>query len=315
MKTRPNLILLVLCSLGTLLSGVERVETKVWEVGDIPIVKLDTYRGDILVEQSESGRVELIMKASAPDEKATDWLENIEVKSTPFGAGRVISIVNTRTGVEFGVGEMPMRSVELTLRVPQVSNLDIRARQGSIEIGHGFEGQMRARIENGNVFVGRTKGSVVVQTEVGDISVARATGNLTATSKSGNLFIGTVLGWAQLPSDSGDIEVTNTWGGVDVVAAAGAVKIGVDATLLRDSRVEARAGGIVLGLNPESVVEIDARAIRGEVDSEISFETTAFNRSDRELRGSLNGGGALIALVSSGGDVDINSVPVFKFEG
>lgn len=224
MKTRLNLILLAACSIGSVVMATERVESHSWAVGDKPIVKVDTYRGDIVIEASDSGRVELVVTASSSDAQADDWLNSIRVKTTPFGAGMVISVVNTRTGEEYGVGEIPQRSVELRLRVPHVASLDIRAREGSIEIGDNFEGQLRARLDRGGVFIGRTKGSVVAHTKEGNISVAGTTGNLTASSQDGNLLIGTVLGWAQLRSESGDIEITHSAKEIDrAVEADGTV--------------------------------------------------------------------------------------------
>jgi len=40
---------------------------------------------------------------------------------------------------------------------PEVVNLDIRAREASIERGDDFEGQIRARLERGDVLIGRTE--------------------------------------------------------------------------------------------------------------------------------------------------------------
>jgi len=221
MKARLSHTLLSACLFTSVVVAAEKVESHTWEVGDIPIVKVDTYRGDLFVEPSDSGRVELIVTASSSDAEAEDWLNDIRVKTTPFGAGLVISVVNTRTDLESGLDEISSRSVELRLLVPRVANLDIRASEGSIEIGDNFEGQMRARLDRGNVIIGRTKGSVIARTEVGNISIGGTTGNLTASTRSGNLVVGTVLGWAQLRSDRGGIEITHTGNGFELAAEAG----------------------------------------------------------------------------------------------
>ena len=282
-------------------------------MGSIPIVKLDTFRGEIRVEPSESGRVELVLAASTPGIEPDAWLRNIEVKSTPFGAGLVISVANTGGEVEFGLSEKSDRSLALTLRVPQVSNLDIRARQGSIEIGNDFEGRTRARLERGSVFVGRTKGSVVAQTEMGTISVARVSGDLTATTRSGNIFVGSVFGWAELHTESGDIEISNTLGGIDAVANAGSVQVGVEQSLAKNSRIEANVGDITLSLNPRSQMALDARARWGSVQTGIPFEVDEGLQNEARIQGSLNGGGPLLALSSHGGNVKIKPAHRFEF--
>jgi DUF4097 and DUF4098 domain-containing protein YvlB len=287
--------------------AAERLESFSWVVGAIPIVKLNTCRGEIRVEPSDSGRVELLMNATTKGSESSSWLKNIQIKVTPIGAGLVISVINTSAGVEFGLGEIPELSLQLTLRAPQVSSLDIQAHQGSIEVGNDFEGRMRVRLDGGNVFIGRTKGSVLAYTGSGTISVARTTGNLTATTRKGNIFVGTVFGWAELRADSGDIEISNTLGGIDAVAQAGSVKVGVESSLERDSRVEANAGNIELSLNPASGMELQAQARRGRVHSEIPFELSEKRVEGGRIHGRLNGGGVLLALSTRGGNVKIKS--------
>ena len=313
MSTKFTQLLSALCLLAGGVSAAERHETYEWLVGDSPIIKVDTFKGSIRVETAQSGRVELELAATAMDENASRWLDKILVKANPFGAGVVLTVKQDGWGVEFGAGTAPQRRIDLVLRVPKQCTLDLKSEAGNIEVADDIQGNLRARVSTGDIYFGRVSGSVTALTRMGNLIVSHATGDLTARSYHGDLHVGTVMGWADLRADHGNIQVTNSYGGLSAHAIKGDIKAGMSRKISADASLKVSAGDIFVDVDPESAFVIDARSSWGKVDSALDFASSESKASPTRLNGARNGGGALLALKASGGDVHIKSVPTYGF--
>lgn len=307
---RPLLLTSLLVS--TVLQAAEREQTFAWSVGQTPIVKLNTFYGSITVEKSSSEQVELVLKAEATGEQAERWLENIAVQGSFFGGGLAITVKNRSSGVEIVVGPEPMHALALTVRVPAACNLDLASQSGSIAVADDLQGRMRARTEVGDIFFGRVEGSVDADTAVGDVVIARATGSMKARSRQGNLNIGTALGRTELRTSSGDIDVLTARAGLDAESSSGDVAIGFGREVPENVRVKTSAGDVKISLDPAAALQVQARAVWGKVNSQVAFaQTTRGGNGKSRLEGVVNGGGPLMALWASGGNVRINAVPTY----
>jgi len=306
----PQILVLAAAIVG-MSRAAERNESYEWAVGDAPIIKVEAFTGSIKIEQTESGRVLLELRARARGNDAKKWIDRIEVKSSPFGAGLVLAVKQTGWGVEFGRGSAPFREVELVLRVPPMCNLDLKSEAGNIEVADDIEGNMRARVATGNIYFGRVNGSVTAVTQSGDLVVARTSGDLKARSFRGNLHVGTVLGEADLKADHGNIEVVNSFGGLTAEAIRGDIKAGMARRVSADSNLKAAAGDVVVDVDPDSPLTVVADSSWGSISSDVEWSHHGDKLSATRLRGDRNGGGPVLALVASGGNVRINGVPTF----
>ncbi len=311
MQTKAPTILAALMLVAGFSRAAERTESHEWLVGDAPIIKVEAFKGSIRVERAESGRVQFELNARASGDNAGQWVDRIAVKANPFGAGLVVSVKQAGWGVEFGSGTAPQRHVEMVLRVPPLCNLDLKSEVGSIEVADDIEGNMRARVSTGNIFFGRVKGSVTAVTRSGNVVIARTTGDLDARSHFGDLQIGTILGWAELRADHGNIDVMNSFGGLSAEAVRGDITAGMSRRVSANSSLKSAAGNIVVDVDPESPLTVQAAASWGRIQSEIDWEVAQGKSTKNRLHGERNGGGPLLALKASGGDVRINGVPTF----
>lgn len=306
----PSILAVILVTTGVS-AAVERIESHEWLVRDAPIVKVETFHGSIRVERSEAGRVELDLRAQATGERAEKWLNRIAVKADPFGAGLVVRVKQEGWSVEFGHGAMPMRDLDLVLKVPARCNLDLKSDQGSIEVADDIEGNMRARVSTGDIYFGRVLSSVTAVTRSGDLVIARTTGDLSARSYFGDVRVGTVMGQADLRADHGNIDVMHSFGGISAESVKGDITAGMSRRVSADARLKASAGNVIVDLDPESAVQIAAASNWGKVRSAQNFEPVDADNTASKLRGSLNGGGPLLTLKANGGDVLIKSVPTY----
>jgi hypothetical protein len=311
MQAKVSQILVTFLLLAGISRAAELTESHEWLVGDAPIIKVNTFNGSIRVERADAGRVQLDLQAQASGENADRWLEKISVKANPFGAGLVVSVQQTGSGVEFGSGVAPQRQLDLVLRVPPQCSLDLTSEAGTIEVDDDLQGNMRVRVSTGTIALGRVLGSVTAITGSGDLVIARTTGDLIARSHHGNLQIGTVMGWAELRADHGSIDVVNSFGGMLAESVRGDIKAGMSRQVSANSHLHASAGDVIVGVDPESSLNVNATSSWGRVRSALEWEVVSGKSTKKRLQGERNGGGALLALKASGGNVKINSVPTY----
>ncbi|GAB5558635.1 MAG: hypothetical protein SynsKO_02820 [Synoicihabitans sp.] len=295
------------------LSAAERVEKYEWPVGDHPIIKVETFRGEIRVVPSESGKVSFALKASAGGPNAEGWLEQISVSTQPFGAGMVVSVKRQGLGLELTPERQPRRDIELVLEVPMVCSLDLKSELGRIEVADGIQGHLRARSSRGDVFFGHVGGSVKIETGSGVINVERVEGDLLAQNAFGDIHVGTVKGKADLTAEHGSIEILSSLGGMMAKAVKGNVQAGISRFVADDTSIHAIAGDVLVRVDPASSLTVDARSSWGKVRSSLDVDASGKKARRSRLSGILNGGGPLLALKASGGNVHIQPEPIHVF--
>lgn len=309
MKTSLRFLAIASALLCSIVHAAERNESFAWVVGDSPIVKLEAFRGKIVVERAEEGKVSLVLSARSEGDRAREWLEQIAVEGHTFGAGVVLAVKHDSLGVELGSGAAPAREVTLTLRIPAACSLDLSTSLGSIEVANDLKGRMRARTKDGDVFFGRIDGSINIEAVRGNITVARATGDLKARSGTGDLVIGTILGRAELRASNGSIEVMSAEGALEAESVRGDVAASLGRNLGENVSLKASAGNVFVAVDPSSALRVEAKASWGKVDSALALDsTTRGGNGKNRLEGVVNGGGPLVALNASGGNVKIQAV-------
>ncbi len=315
MKTQCFGLTILALLLAVTVRAEQRVESHTWEVAQTPMIKLETFRGSIRVEQGAAEQVVVVLKAEASGPEAQQWLEKVQVVKQAFGAGLAIAVKHDSSGIEVNLGGAPVRTVDVIVRVPRTCSLDVRSESGSIEIGHDLIGRVRARAISGDVFIGRIDGDIDAETRFGNVTVARATGKLSARSLSGDVTVGTIMGDAVLRTANGNIEVMSSQGGLDAEATSGDVAAGFARRIERDVAIKAKVGDIRVAVDPDTALQLDARVSWGQIRSGLDFEPMAQAALGKHrLQGLRNGGGPLLALNASGGDVRIDSVPTFEAE-
>lgn len=198
---------------------------------------------------------------------------------------------------------------------------------GNITIGH-VSGKIVAVTSGGAVQVQKGGQSVRVETAGGSIGVKEC-GDLIATTAGGTIEVGDVNGWARLESAGGGIRLlsakglvnANTQGGgiklarltsgVRAETANGPIEAEFVAAKISDTHLATTTGDIVVYLPSEMAVTIKA-AIELSNGHKIHSEfpglrivTEGGNFGPRQVfgEGSLNGGGAVMKVHTSNGNI------------
>ena len=295
-------------------SAVERMIKRAFPVQPGVTVKVDTYRGGIIVEETEASevRAEVRVEFATEDEaQASEGLEALKLEIEKVGNEVTVRARNPRESRAVFAWEEKKRA-ELTFRlfVPSGSSLNLTTLDGGVTVGN-LTGQVAARTRAGTIFCKKIDGAVKAVVETGDIVVSRCTGALDLRVERGNIRTGTIFSAAKLRNDSGDIEVLSAFGGLDAATSAGDIVVGLQNGFTGDAKVEASGGSILAKIEPTAALTLDASTSWGRVQTKLPFALESGGAGKSKFRGKLNGGGPAVRLHAAGGHVRLEAYKQF----
>ncbi|MBI5690783.1 MAG: hypothetical protein HZC55_11885 [Verrucomicrobia bacterium] len=292
------------------LPAASREFRRTFPVGTAAIVKLETYRGDISIDENENREVGLEVEVEAEAENAAaaqELIAGVSVETSAQGQQVAVSIRNPReTGLRPTWREQERTELRIRLLVPVRCDVQVGANEGIVRIGN-LAGQIGVKLGRGDVSLRRIDGSVTVELEQGDLVLSRCSGAVTARLRRGQIYLGTVGGAAELTNDTGGIEVMAVRGSLRAAAQVGDIRVGFAPGLTADSKLTAAAGNIVAAFHGRTACRVEAAASWGRVSSDVSMEIEGGNVGGRSLSGRINGGGPAVVLRASGGSVTLKS--------
>jgi len=174
-------------------------------------------------------------------------------------------------------------------------------------------GQIAAKSGGGNLNIGTGK-VMILETGGGRIQVNKCEGKIRAESGGGGIELNDVLGPAEIQTGGGGIKVGPVTGGIHAETGSGPII----ATLARggiaftDSRLETSVGDIVvyipdgLGITIRAAVEsARGQGIKSEFPEIKVHGSNEFGPREFYAEGSLNGGGPVLHVHTSTGNISI----------
>lgn len=137
------------------------------------------------------------------------------------------------------------------------------------------------------------------------ITVRRAARDDGVTGYVGRRGDGCGLGGnARLRTSGGRVRARNVDGDIEARTSGGSVVVGFARGNAQGGDIHTSGGSVTAQIDPAVALSVDASTSGGGVDSDVPV-TVRGRISRNELRGDLNGGGALLRLRSSGGGVRV----------
>ncbi len=138
-----------------------------------------------------------------------------------------------------------------------------------------------------------------------DVTVPRTT-DLKVENTNGSITVSDISGSAQLGTTNGRIEALRCAGTMNIGTTNGSIK----AELLqvasgKPMKFETTNGSISLTVPPSFAADIQAETTNGSIRTDLPVTTKSFSR--RELRGTMNGGGAELGLYTTNGSIEVRS--------
>jgi hypothetical protein len=207
----------------------------------------------------------------------------------------------------------------------------VKSAGGSITVGN-VGGRLAATTYGGSMEIGNVQQTAVLETMGGSVRVQHTGGDLRTSTAGGNIDAGEIGGSAVLKTAGGNIRLGSAKGPVEAQTAGGGISLwkvgrgvraetaggGITAELvgsgaITDSQLETAAGDITVYLASNLACTVRAaidtasgHRIRSDFSElKISTEGGEYGPKQWFAQGTLNGGGPLLKLRTSIGDIEI----------
>jgi hypothetical protein len=261
---------------------------------------VSTSGGSIEVKGSSTNsvKVEMYVRSNKhSDEKIREILEeDYEIRVEKSGSR--IEAVAKREGSGWSWNGI---SISFIVYTPEKFACDLNTSGGSLKISGVNGNQHELKTSGGSITAEDMSGNLEARTSGGSINISNYMGEIDAKTSGGSI---------NLEDIRGDIDVTTSGGGIKIDDAQGAVyastsggSINADITKLDDQLVLKTSGGSVRATIPSGLgLDLDLRGNR--VNTSLN-NFSGESKSDR-VKGTVNGGGILVQLSTSGGSVSLD---------
>jgi DUF4097 and DUF4098 domain-containing protein YvlB len=261
---------------------------------------VSTSGGSIRVEGSSASKVtvEMFVKSSRhSDSKIKEILEE-DYEISIEKSGSRIEAVAKRTGKSWTWNGI---SISFVVHTPKDFACELNTSGGSLKIA-GVSGRSHDLKTSG--------GSITAQDMSGILEARTSGGSITVNDYMGDMDVKTSGGSIKLEDIKGDIEASTSGGGIriedvqgEVYATTSGGGINADITKLENQLVLRTSGGSVRATIPSGLgLDLDLKGNR--VNTSLN-NFSGESKSDR-VKGTVNGGGILVQLSTSGGSVNLD---------
>jgi DUF4097 and DUF4098 domain-containing protein YvlB len=295
------------CAISTASAKVERVVDKTFQVQAGVHLKVGTSGGEIRVESSTDNVVRVIAKehVRASSEADADLiLQKLDLVIESKG-GEVVATAKYEDDHNFHFGSWPPVEVDFVVTVPRTASVDLGTSGGDISIGD-IDGQVKARTSGGEIQVGKILGEVDASTSGGSVELESGGGKVYLSTSGGNVKVGRAYGPADLRTSGGSIRVDDVYGELYADTSGGDVKATFDGPLKADCTLATSGGDVKATVDRNIGFHLSASTSGGDVSADgltITIEHGGVGKSS--LSGDVNGGGPVLKLRSSGGDITV----------
>jgi hypothetical protein len=286
---------------------IERVVEKTFRVQPGVHLKVSTSGGDVHVLSVAGGAVTVVAKEhirASSEADADEALKKLDLTIAQNG-NEVVASASYESGVGFHFGSWPPVQVDFVITVPASASADLKTSGGDVVVGD-LEGAVRAHTSGGDVKLGNIGGEVDASTSGGNVSLVEGRGAVKLTTSGGNVSVDHVVGPSVLKTSGGDIKIDSVENTLTAETSGGDVKAGFKGPLKGDCELSTSGGEVRATVSRDAGFHLDAATSGGEVNaSGLTITIDRGGAGKSTLAGLVNGGGPLLKLRSSGGDIDV----------
>ncbi|MDZ7370764.1 MAG: DUF4097 domain-containing protein [candidate division KSB1 bacterium] len=297
---------------------------KSFQVSSKGTLTVETVLGsiEIIPGDQDALRIEIRRKPSPlSDKEAQRLFDELMIRFEQRGNDVFVFIEHEKQGDWFHRMRHWRLQLQIIAYVPREYNLDLVTAGGSISVSD-LNGEVKARTSGGSLtfgningpITGRTSGgsislescmgAVDVRTSGGSIRIGRVEGTVEAHTSGGSLKIVKAAGKVNASTSGGSITVEEAAGSITASTSGGSITAKITAQPADDCRLTTSGGTISVYIAPELKFSLDAKTSGGKVTTE--FPVLIQGEIDRtHLVADVNGGGPLLYLRTSGGNIHI----------
>jgi hypothetical protein len=301
---------ILVAAAGAAHARIDRVIEKSFTVSDTGTLNVSTPGGAITVKPSSGGVVKVIARErirANSEAEADEILRKLELKLEQSGNDVTASAKYESQPMGFHFGSWPPVNVDFEVAVPPQFMSDLHTSGGGITVGD-LGGRVKARSSGGSIVLGKIGAMVDAHTSGGSITLESAAGDVTLESSGGNISVGRVDGAANLSTSGGSVKIDSVANTVRARSSGGNVRAGIAGPLKEDCSLSTSGGTVRVTVDKTAAFKLDASTSGGTVDADgvtLTLEKGTHGRN--RLVGMVNGGGPLLKLRSSGGDIVVRT--------
>ena len=220
--------------------------------------------GRIEIEAVDGATTEVELDVRGGDE-AAELLEEarIELRESRGGHEVVVEVESRRWSRLW-------RRLDIRLRIVAPEGANLRLSTASVDLrARGRLGWLEAEAASGDMEVDETSGDATVKAASGDVSLAMVGGAANINTASGDIKLGHIAGDVAVKAASGDVTVGDARGDATISTASGDQRI--EAVTAGKVELKSMSGDIKVGIRQGSNVWVDARAMSGDLSSEVAL--------------------------------------------
>ena len=307
--------LITLMTLATLVgtpallqAKITRTVEKTFTVQSGGNLKVQTSGGDIKVLTGTGSEVKVTAREhinAKSEAEADDLLKDLNLTIEQQG-DNVTAIAKYQRKGGWLRGSTPV-SVSFTVVVPHQYNVDLNTSGGDIGL-ESLNGKAHVRTSGGDLKIDRIEGEVDGSTSGGDINLIEGTASVKLSTSGGSIKVDRAGGEADLSTSGGDIVIDSVRSKLTASTSGGDIKAHIEGELKGDCALSTSGGEVSVSVDKGAAFDLKSHTSGGDVDVHgitIAIEKGGLRKSS--LSGKVNGGGPLLSLGSSGGDIRITA--------
>jgi DUF4097 and DUF4098 domain-containing protein YvlB len=286
---------------------IERTVEKSFQVQPGTHLTVSTYGGEIRVDPSSDGVVKVVAKEhihADDDAEADELLKKVDLTIEQHG-NDVVATAESKSNSVFHSGWSHGVQIDFVVTVPSNASVDLKTSGGDIIVGD-LMGNVRARTSGGAVKLGKMGGDIDASSSGGDVELAEGRGTVKLSTSGGNVSAGHLVGVSNLRTSGGDINVDSVESTLDADTSGGNVRAGFEGALKGNCTLSTSGGEVKATVGKSVGFHLDAKTSGGDVNAAgvtITIDHGGMGKST--LSGDVNGGGPVLKLRTSGGDIDV----------
>jgi hypothetical protein len=292
---------------ATASAKVERSVEKSFLVNPGVHLRVATSGGEIRVDPLAGNVVRVVARehVRASSEADADLvLQNLDLVIEQRG-NDVVATASYRGDGNFHFGSWPPVEVDFIVTVPPSASVDLKTSGGDIAVGD-LEGTVLARTSGGEIKLGKIGGEVDASTSGGNVDLALGRGRVRLSTSGGTISAGRLVGAAELRTSGGDIRVEAAENVLEAHTSGGDVRVGFEGPIRGNTSLSTSGGNVRATVGQDTGFHLAASTSGGEVRANgitITIDHGGVGKSS--LSGDVNGGGPILELRTSGGDIEV----------
>lgn len=196
-------------------------------------------------------------------------------------------------------------SVTLELFIPKSCNANLETSVGNVS-AIGLDGSIILATNAGNIFLENLAGAVSGKSSGGNVEARSISGEIDLQTEGGNVSLSDINGKAKVVTAGGNFVVDDYSGEFAGSTAGGNIRVTLRKQPQEDAKIATGGGNIAFHLSKELKLNVKAATEVGRITSPFSDKEREKSLSRTRLSESVNGGGKLLDLSTSAGNISIH---------